>query len=284
MDTTKPSTISASQAPSPFFWSPAKLFEQLQSEVPPLVVDVRKNEAFLASTYLLPSALRRDPEQVEQWMLTLPAAQTVLVSCVHGHEVSQNTAMALRLHGINAKFLEGGIEDWREQGLPLTVKAAGSATRWVTRERPKIDRIACPWLVRRFVDANAQFLYVPAEQVQAVAVAEHATAYDVNAAVADTPFTHDGAMCSFDAFIKIYRLSGDAALARLADIVRGADTGQLEVAPQAAGLLAVSLGMSLSHVDDHAMLQALMPVYDALYAWCRDGVAGKDEQHNWKTA
>lgn len=167
--------------------------------------------------------------------------------------------------------------------VPLPV-AAGGATRWVTRERPKIDRIACPWLVRRFVDAGAQFFYVPTAQVRAVAVAEHATPYDVNAEVAGTPFTHDGALCSFDAFIRLYRLGEDAALARLATIVRGADTDRLDLAPQAAGLLAVSLGMSRLIADDHAMLQAMMPIYDALYAWCRDAETGTDEQHNWKPA
>ncbi len=163
-------------------------------------------------------------------------------------------------------------------------KAAGSATRWVTREHPRIDRIACPWLLCRFVDADAQFLYLPTAQVRAVAHAQNATPYDVNADVADTPFTHDGALCSFDAFIKIYRLGNDSALAKLADIVRGADTDRLELAPQAAGLLAVSLGMSRTCPEDHAMLEAMMPVYDALYAWCRDAVAGTDEQHNWKPA
>lgn len=166
----------------------------------------------------------------------------------------------------------------------LAAKAAGGATRWVTRERPKIDRIACPWLVRRFVDAQAQFFYVPTAQVRAVAHAQNATPYDVNTDVADTPFTHVGALCSFDAFIKIYRLGSDTALAKLADIVRGADTDRLDLAPQAAGLLAVSLGMSRTCLDDLAMLEAMMPVYDALYAWCRDAVAGTDEQHNWKPA
>jgi hypothetical protein len=117
-----------------------------------------------------------------------------------------------------------------------------------------------------------------------VATAQSATPYDVNASVADTPFTHDGARCSFDAFVQIYRLHADTALARLADIVRAADTDRLEMAPQAAGLLALSLGMSRNNPDDHAMLEAMMPVYDALYAWCRDAVAGTDEAHNWKPA
>jgi rhodanese-related sulfurtransferase len=283
MDTTKPSSHSSSSSSS-FSCPPAGLAAQWDANDRPLLIDVRKNEAFIASEHTLPGALRRDPLQLETWAGTLPAATAVLVYCVHGHEVSQNTMAALRQRGRNACFLEGGIEAWREQGLPLMAKAAGSSTRWVTRERPKIDRIACPWLLRRFVDAQAQFLYVPTDQVAAVARREAAMAYDVNAEVTDTRFTHEGELCSFDAFVKIYRLGADTALVRLAEIVRGADTNRLDLAPQAAGLLAVSLGMSRTMTDDHAMLEAMMPVYDALYAWCRDAVAGSDEQHSWKPA
>ena len=166
----------------------------------------------------------------------------------------------------------------------MASSGASSPTRWVTRERPKIDRIACPWLIRRFVDAAAEFLYVPTAQVRETARAQSATPYDVDPKVAATPFTHVGERCSFDAFVSHYQLGGDAALVRLATIVRGADTARLDLAPQAAGLLAVSLGMSRTHADDHAMLEALMPVYDALYAWCRDAVAGQDEKHNWTPA
>lgn len=277
MDTTKPSAYS-----SPYACPPTGLTAQWLSSEAPLIIDVRKNEAFMASEYLLPGALRRDPLLVGDWANTVPAAAPVLVYCVHGHEVSMDTMNALRQRGVNASFLQGGIEAWREQGLPLVSKSAGSATRWITRERPKIDRIACPWLIRRFVDDQAQFLYVPTSQVRAVAQAQNAMPYDVNEDVADTRFSHDGERCSFDAFIQIYRLGANPALARLADIVRGADTDRLDLAPQAAGLLAVSLGMSRTHSDDHAMLETMMPVYDALYTWCRDAVAGQDEKHNWK--
>jgi rhodanese-related sulfurtransferase len=283
MDTTKPSTFS-SLNPVGLYCTPADLSAQLASSQAPLLIDVRKNEAFAASTVTLPGALRRDPLQAEDWAATLPTAGSVLVYCVHGHEVSQGVQRVLQHKGISAQFLQGGIEAWREAGLPLSTKPGASATRWVTRERPKIDRIACPWLVRRFIDAQAQFLYVPTAQVQAVADAKHATPYDVNADVARTPFTHQGEWCSFDAFIALYRLGADTAVARLATIVRGADTDRLDLAPQAAGLLAVSLGMSRSMPDDLAMLDAMMPVYDALYTWCRDAVAGTDEPHNWKPA
>ena len=283
MDTTKPSFPPSSLA-SENSCTAAALTMQLASNAAPLVIDVRKNEAFAAAADTLPGALRRDPLQVDSWVATLPAAAAVLVYCVHGHEVSQNTAKTLRQHGIHATFLQGGMEAWREAGNPMMDKPAGSATRWVTRERPKIDRIACPWLVRRFIDAHAEFLYVPTRQVRAVASAQNATPYDVNADVADTLFTHQGDQCSFDAFIRFHHLAADTALARLAASVRGADTDRLDLAPQAAGLLAVSLGMSRSIPNDLAMLDAMLPVYDALYAWCRDAVAGVDETHNWKPA
>lgn len=257
---------------------------RLLSNEAPLVIDVRKNDPYLASDYTLPGAMRRDPLQVEAWTDTLPKTASVMVYCVYGHEVSMNTMLTLRAKGVNANFLEGGIEAWREQGLPLAPKASQHPTRWVTRARPKIDRIACPWLVKRFVDANAEFLYVPTEQVRQTAESQSATAYDVGPNVAGTLFTHDGDLCSFDAFIKYYRLGQDTALTRLATIVRAADTDRLDLAPQAAGLLSISLGMSRTYSDDHTMLAAMLPVYDALYTWCRDAVAGQDEQHNWKPA
>lgn len=144
-----------------------------------------------------------------------------------------------------------------------------SHSRWVTRERPKIDRIACPWLIRRFIDPRAQFLYVPSAQVLAVAKAEQAIPYDVP----DVQFSHRGELCSFDAFLADFALD-DPALADLARIVRGADTGKLELTPQSPGLLAVSLGLALNYPDDHAMLDRGMVVYDALYAWIRSARAG----------
>jgi rhodanese-related sulfurtransferase len=279
MDTTKPSSFSAASG-----CTAHALCAQLQTAAPPLVIDVRKTAGYESSPCMLAGALRRDPSQVADWAGALPAGVPIVVYCVHGHEVSQGCASALNAQGVNAQYLQGGIEHWQAQGLPLFTKPLASSTRWVTRERPKIDRIACPWLVRRFIDAHAQFLYVPSAQVQAVAQAQQATPFDVNTNVASTPFTHDDEQCSFDAFIKLYRLGADTALARLADIVRGADTDLLDLAPQAAGLLAVSLGMSRNYADDTTMLDAMMPVYDALYTWCRDAVAGTDEQHNWKPA
>jgi hypothetical protein len=223
---------------------------------------------------MVSGALRRDPEKVGNWAKTLPAASSVVVYCVHGHEVSQKAAAALRELGLNASYLEGGIEEgWKALGAPLDRKPANGSTRWVTRERPKIDRIACPWLIARFVDPEAEFLYVPTKEVLSAAKQKDAVPYDV----ADVHFTHDGDRCSFDAFLKHYRLT-DPALAELALIVRGADTGRLDLAPQAAGLAAVSLGLSRNFADDHEMLRHGMVMYDALYRWCKEG---KQEVHTW---
>jgi rhodanese-related sulfurtransferase len=235
--------------------STAELQNALRSSAPPLVIDVRRSARFLESPYFLKGAVRRDPDRLQDWRQALPEGPKV-VYCVHGHEVSQNAAQEL-----GARFLEGGIEAWREAGGELGLKPQNSATRWVTRERPKIDRIACPWLIRRFVDADAQFLYVPAGRVTET---PEAIPFDVPG----VEFGHVGERCSFDAFIEKFHLR-DAALDKLARIVRGADTNRLDLAPQSAGLLAISSGLSKNFADDHEMLEKGMAVYDALYAWCK---------------
>jgi hypothetical protein len=145
--------------------------------------------------------------------------------------------------------------------------------KWITRERPKIDRIACPWLIARFIDAEAEFLYVPADTVMRRAAETGAIPYDIPG----VELTHDGALCSFDAFLKQYALT-DPVLHDLAVIVRGADTDRLDLAPQCAGLLAISLGLSHTIPDDHACLAQGMVIYDALYAWCRHA---HGERHSW---
>ena len=145
--------------------------------------------------------------------------------------------------------------------------------RWVTRERPKIDRIACPWLIARFIDKAPEFLYVPADQVMAVAAETGAVPYDV----AGVEMTHVGELCSFDAFLKKYNLT-DPALQHVAEIVRAADTGKPDASPQAHGLLAISLGLSKNFNDDHEMLAHGMVMYDALYSWCQ---SLRHEIHGW---
>ena len=145
--------------------------------------------------------------------------------------------------------------------------------RWITRERPKIDRIACPWLIERFIDPGAEFLFVPARDVHRLAGERDAIPYDVEG----VELTHSGPLCSFDALLEKHGLT-DPALAELAVIVRGADTARLDLAPQCAGLLAVSLGLSRLFADDHEQLRHGMVIYDALYAWLREA---RDETHTW---
>ena len=224
-----------------------------------LVIDVRRNERWRESPYAIKGALRRDPATVEEWKGKLPKAASVVVYCVHGHEVSQNTAKAL-----GARYLEGGIEHWKEEGGDIVAKPVGASTRWVTRERPKIDRIACPWLVRRFIDPEAEFFYVESSRVLDFARDKEAIPFDIPGA----EFGHDGDLCSFDAFLKLYKLD-DPALQKLARIVRGADTGKPQLTPQSPGLLAISQGLSQIEPDDLKMLERGLHIYDALYAWCR---------------
>lgn len=145
--------------------------------------------------------------------------------------------------------------------------------KWITRERPKIDRIACPWLIARFIDKTPEFLFVPMDEVLKLARETGAIPYDIPGA----ELSHDGEFCSFDTFLKKYHMT-DPALLQLAVIVRGADTSRLELAPQAPGLLALSLGLSRMFSDDHEMLRHGMVMYDALYAWCRDC---QKETHGW---
>jgi hypothetical protein len=185
----------------------------------------------------------------------------------------------LRSGNIDAAYLEGGIEAWRAVGGPLLEDMvfdrlpADRPSRWVTRERPKIDRVACPWLIRRFIDADARVHFVEASSVAAVAAEIAGEPFDIP----NVPFSHDGERCSFDAFIARFAII-DPALDRLAVIVRGADTGRLDLAPQCAGLLAVSLGLSATCEDDEEMLRRGFGVYDALYGWLRLAAV---ENHGW---
>ncbi len=243
--------------------SPLSLYQALGTAASPLIIDVRRGPAFEADDRQIAGAIRRDPEKIDAWSGGLPADRPLVVYCSHGREVSQGAAARLSAAGCNARYLAGGIAAWQEARLPTIRKAARSGT-WVTRERPTIDRIACPWLVSRFIDPEAAFLYVPSATVHETAERTGATPYDV----AGVEFGHHGELCSFDAFIRIYDIA-DPALDRLAAIVRGADTNRPDLTPQSSGLLALSQGLKINFTDDHAMLAQGMVVYDALYAWCR---------------
>jgi len=263
----------------PNFISPRQLYGVIGIGIAgaPLVIDVRREPAFAADNWLIAGAVRRPPDAVEGWQHDIVRNRAVIVYCAHGGEVSQGVAASLRERGVAAAYLEGGIAGWINEKLPLRRRTLPLPSCWVTRERPKIDRIACPWLIRRFIDAEAQFLYAPTERVFEVAHETGATAYDIPGA---EPFSHDGELCSFDAFLKVYGIA-DAALDTLAVIVRGADTARLEMAPQSPGLLALSLGLSVNFHDDHQMLEAGMVMYDAFYAWCR---SAQGQGHDWNPA
>ena len=258
----------------------AALLAQHGSAAAPLIIDVRRQPAFAGDPQIIAGATWRDPFTVNDWARYLPRHRNVLVYCVHGHEISKNVAAALCAEGIQARYLEGGIEAWRAAAGATTKKSVHPAipsptnlpSIWVTRERPKIDRIACPWLVRRFIDPLAEFVYVPASEVLDYAAQHKAIAYDVP----NVQFTHRGDLCSFDALMADFELH-DAALDDLARIVRGADTGMLDLTPQSHGLLAVSLGLSALYRNDHEMLKHGMVIYDALYAWLKSARA---EIHN----
>ena len=195
--------------------------------------------------------------------------------------MSQMTVAQFRADGFDARVLEGGYQAWLAAGLPIVAKPAldriapQRPSLWVTRRRPKIDRVACPWLIRRFLDPQARILFVDPDMVVEVARESGAMPFDIK----DIELSHDGERCTFDTMLKLFGLEDEPSLARLALIVRGADTARPDLAPEAAGLHAVSLGLSaLAGDDDHGLLQRGFVVYDALFAWLRFAA---DERHNW---
>jgi hypothetical protein len=222
-----------------------------------------------------------EPASADDWIPTLDPAHPVVAVCKAGHELSQMVAAKLRQQGFAASVLAGGYAGWSDARLPLIEKAALARfaprrpSLWVTRRRPKIDRIACPWLIRRFLDADAHILFVDPPQVPAVAQESGAVPFDIEG----VELSHDGPCCTFDTMLRLFGLESEPSLARLALIVRGADTARPDLAPEAAGLHAVSLGLSaLAGDDDHALLPRGFAVYDALFTWLRFAA---EERHNW---
>lgn len=253
------------------------LYAQLALPASPMILDVRSDAEYPELPRLIPGARHRDPSQLGQWAASLPPSRAIAIYDMDGRQAGAATARALAALGYQVWCLEGGIDGWIAAGRG-TVKARSDfntpgGSRWVTRERPKIDRLACPWLVRRFIDPDALFFYTPAQRVRSDAEALGAQPYDI----AGVTFSHRGPNCSFDAFLAEFDLH-DESLDRLADIVRAADTGELAQSPQAPGLLAISLGLSANIIDDVLLLEQAMPVYDALYAWCK---TARDETHSW---
>ena len=255
-----------------------KLTRLLGTPKCPALIDVRTPDDFAADPRLIPGSLRRSHSDVSNWVHEF-AARPAIAICRRGLKLSEGTAAWLRHNGIEADTLEGGFEAWAKARLPLVPagklapRDAQGRTVWVTRSRPKIDRIACPWLIRRFVDPNAVFLFVAPSEVIAVGEQFNAVPFDIEG----VHWSHRGPLCTFDVMIEEFGLATEP-LRRLAAIVRGADTARLDLAPEAAGLLAVSLGLSRMYTDDLMQLDAGMTLYDAFYRWCRDAT---DETHNW---
>lgn len=247
----------------------------------PVLIDVRTDEDFEADPRLIPCAFRHQFAAVSD-VASQFAGHKVVVYCHKGLKLSQGAAAVLRDCGVAAETLQGGFVGWREAGQPLVQQAqlpprnSERRTVWVTRHRPKIDRIACPWLIRRFLDPKARFLFVAPSEVLAVAERFDATPFDVEGVF----WSHRGEACTFDTMLEEFGLA-TGALDRLATIVRGADTNRHDLAPEAAGLLAASLGLSRMYRDDLAQLDAGMLLYDAFYRWCRDAT---DEGHDWPAA
>lgn len=241
----------------------------------PILIDVRIDADVDADPRLLPGALHHPHDRIEALAPGLKG-QRVVVICHRGAKLSQGAAALLRLSGVRAAVLAGGHLGWAEAGLPLIPLAAlpprdaEGRTLWVTRQRPKVDRIACPWLIRRFLDRRARFLFVAPREVRDVADRFGATPFDIDGA----EWGHHGDGCSFDAMVEGFDLA-TPALRRLAEMVRGADTGRPDLAPEAPGLLAFSRGLSHLYADDLVQLDAGMTVYDALYQWTlNDPAAG----------
>jgi len=266
--------------------SPQDLWHLIGTAEAPQLVDVRRQDFYAKSPQLLPGAIWRDAGKTQAWSAELERARPIVAACKAGHEMSQTTVAQLRADGFDARVLEGGYQAWEAAGLPIVAKvqldriAPARQSLWVTRRRPKIDRIACPWLIRRFLDARARILFVDPDQVVNVAKESGGVPFDIK----DVELSHEGERCSFDTMLKLFGLESEPSLARLALIVRGADTARPDLAAEAAGLHAISLGLSqLAGDDDHGLLQRGFMIYDALFAWLRFAA---DERHNWpaKTA
>lgn len=244
----------------------------------PVIVDISIDPDFEDDPFLIPGSFRHPHTDLSGLLARLDGAPCV-VSCQRGIKLSQGLAARLRVEGIKAEYLQGGIYGWRDHPDTPRIPASAlpefvdGATLWVTRHRPKIDRIACPWLIRRFVDPNARFLFVSPAEVAGVADRYGATPFDVE----EVFWSHRGESCTFDTMLDEFHLHTEA-LDRLARVVRAADTNRHDLAAEAAGLLAMSVGLSRQYRDDLQQLEAGIILYDALYRWARDGVG---EGHDW---
>ena len=263
--------------PAPNEITPAQLLRLVGTPTCPIIIDVCLPGDFDADPRLIPGALRRSHTDLPGIERRL-AGRAAIIVCQKGRKLSQGVASALQSKGIAAEYLSGGVIAWQDAGAPLVPVAAvpfdeAGTTCWITRTRPKIDRIACPWLIRRFVDPGARFLFVAPAEVTSAAVLFNATPFDIEG----VDFSHDGALCTFDTMIARFGLM-TAALEQMALVIRATDTNAHDLHPAAAGLLALSVGLSRQYRSDHEQLEAGMTLYDALFRWARDG---QNEGHDW---
>ena len=265
--------------PAPNEITAQKLMRLIGTPACPTLVDICTPEDHAADPYLIPGAIRHSHQDLPRLAARLDGPAVII--CQKGLKLSQGVAAYLNAEGQRAEYLHGGMLGWRDNypapRIPATAipDPVNGATLWVTRHRPKIDRIACPWLIRRFVDRQARFLFVSPAEVLNVADRLGATPFDVEG----TPFSHKGEGCTFDTMLDRWNLRTEA-LDRLATVIRAADTNRHDLHPAAAGLLAISVGLSRQYRDDQAQLSAGLPLYDALYRWARDG---HEETHDHGT-
>ncbi|SFS56213.1 hypothetical protein SAMN04488040_0961 [Sulfitobacter marinus] len=244
----------------------------------PVLVDICTDSDFNEDPYLIPGAIRHTHKDVAG-LKDILAGRPCVIICARGIKLGQGLAARLRADGIAAEYLAGGMQAWRDHPDTVRVPAAAlpepvdGASLWVTRHRPKIDRIACPWLIRRFVDPAARFLFVSPSEVLAVADRFGAVPFDVEGVA----FSHQGENCTFDTMLDVFELHC-APLDQLALVIRAADTNRHDLAPEAAGLLALSVGLSRQFKEDQDQLAQGLLMYDALFRWARDGAG---ETHDW---
>jgi rhodanese-related sulfurtransferase len=264
-----------------FSISSSELWNRIGAGDAPRIIDARRRDVYETAPGILPGSTWHDPQTSAEWIPAVDASRPIVVACKAGHELSQMIAAQLRAQGVEASVLADGYAAWTAAGLPMVTKSAldrfapRRPSLWVTRRRPKIDRIACPWLIRRFIDPDARILFVEPPDVPAVARETGAIPFDIDG----VEISHEGERCSFDTMLRLFGLESESSLARLALIVRGADTARHDLAPEASGLHAISLGLSaLAGDDDHGLLERGFVVYDGLFAYLR---FASQEQHNW---
>lgn len=258
--------------------TPAQLLRLIGTPGAPVITDISTDTDFADDPFLIPGALRHPHTDIDGLIARLKGRPSVII-CQKGKKLSQGVSAWLRSEGLVSEYLQGGNHGWRDHdGAPrvpagVIPKPVSGHTLWVTRHRPKIDRIACPWLIRRFIDPGARFLFVSPSEVDGVAERFNATPFDTEGG----SWSHAGPDCTFDKMLSVFGLRTEA-LDRIATVIRAADTNTHANSPEAAGLLAISVGLSRQYRDDQAHLDAGMTLYDALYRWARDG---QNETHDW---